>query len=98
MTSHHYTETATPDATKRYPSDLNDWEFDLIAPHVAQKAGSGKKRTVNGGCCRAIFPLGITSGITTEHGGMMAPWNTSTPYSAAMYGPRLGEIPNQVLG
>jgi len=47
MTSHHYTETATPDATKRYPSDLNDWEFDLIAPHVAQKAGSGKKRTVD---------------------------------------------------
>ncbi len=47
MTSHHYTETATPDATKRYPSDLNDWEFDLIAPQVAQKAGSGKKRTVD---------------------------------------------------
>ena len=47
MTSHHYTETATPDATKRYPSDLNDWEFDLIAPHLAQKAGSGKKRTVD---------------------------------------------------
>jgi len=45
--SHHYTETATPDATKRYPSDLNDWEFDLIAPQVAQKAGSGKKRTVD---------------------------------------------------
>jgi putative transposase len=47
MTSHHYTETATPDATKRYPSDLNDREFDLVAPHVAQKAGSGKKRTVD---------------------------------------------------
>jgi hypothetical protein len=47
MTSHHYTETATPDATKRYPSDLNDWEFDLIAPHLAQKAPSGKKRTVD---------------------------------------------------
>jgi transposase len=47
MTSHHYTETATPDATKRYPSDLNDWEFDLIAPQVAQKVGSGKKRTVD---------------------------------------------------
>jgi putative transposase len=47
MTSHHYTETATPDATKRYPSDLNDREFDLVAPHVAQKAGSGKKRIVD---------------------------------------------------
>jgi putative transposase len=47
MTSHHYTETATPDATKRYPSDLNNREFDLVAPHVAQKAGSGKKRIVD---------------------------------------------------
>jgi putative transposase len=47
MTSHHYTETATPDATKRYANDLNDREFALIAPHVAQKAGSGKKRTVD---------------------------------------------------
>jgi putative transposase len=47
MTIHHYTETATPDATKRYPSDLNNREFDLVAPHVAQKAGSGKKRIVD---------------------------------------------------
>jgi hypothetical protein len=47
MTIHHYTETATPDATKRYPSDLNDHEFDLVAPHVAQKAPSGKKRIVD---------------------------------------------------
>ena len=47
MTSHHYTETATPDATKRYPSDLNDREFDLVVPHVAQKAGSDKKRIVD---------------------------------------------------
>jgi hypothetical protein len=47
MTSHYYTETATPDATKRYPSDLNDREFDLVAPHGAQKDGSGKKRTVD---------------------------------------------------
>ena len=46
MTIHHSTETAPPDATKRYPSDLNDREFDLVAPHVAQKAGSGKKRIV----------------------------------------------------
>ena len=47
MTIHHYTKTATPNPTKRYPSDLNDREFDLVAPHVAQKAGSGKKRTVD---------------------------------------------------
>jgi len=47
MTSHHYTESATPDPTKRYGSDLNDQEFELIAPHVAQKDGSGKKRTVD---------------------------------------------------
>jgi putative transposase len=47
MTSRHYTESATPDATKRYGSDLNDQEFVLLAPHVAQKDGSGKKRTVD---------------------------------------------------
>ena len=47
MTIHDSTETATPDATKRYPSDLNDQEFDLIAPLVAQKAGSGKKRSAD---------------------------------------------------
>jgi putative transposase len=47
MTSRHYTKSATPDSTKRYASDLNDQEFALIAPHVAQKGGSGKKRTVN---------------------------------------------------
>ncbi len=47
MTNHHYTESATPDMTKRYGSDLNDQEFALIAPHVTQKDGSGKKRTVD---------------------------------------------------
>ena len=47
MTNRHYTASATPDATKRYASDLNDQEFERIAPHVAQKAGSGKKRTVD---------------------------------------------------
>ena len=47
MTIHHYTETAAPDATKRYPSDLNDQEFDLIAPHGVRKAGSGKKRSAD---------------------------------------------------
>lgn len=47
MASRHYTASATPDATKRYASDLNDQEFELIAALVAQKTGSGKKRTVN---------------------------------------------------
>src|ERR1041384_101409 len=47
MTSHPYTESATPDPTKRYGSDLNDQEFALVAPHIAQKDGSGKKRTVD---------------------------------------------------
>lgn len=47
MTRHHYTESATPDATKRYGSDLTDQECELIAPHVAHKDGSGKKRTVD---------------------------------------------------
>jgi len=47
MTSRHYIDSATPDSTKRYASDLNDQEFVLIAPHVAQKDGSGKKRTVD---------------------------------------------------
>lgn len=47
MTSRQYTASAAPDPTKRYASDLNDQEFELIAPHVAQKEGSGKKRTVD---------------------------------------------------
>jgi putative transposase len=47
MTSRHYTESATPDSSKRYASDLNDQEFERIAPLVAQKEGSGKKRTVD---------------------------------------------------
>jgi hypothetical protein len=47
MTNRHYTESATPHNSKRYASDLDDREFELIAPHVAQKDGSGKKRTVN---------------------------------------------------
>lgn len=47
MTRRHYTESATPDASKRYASDLNDQEFERIAPLVAQKEGSGKKRTVD---------------------------------------------------
>jgi transposase len=47
MSSRHYTESATPDPTKRYASDLDDPEWQRIEPLVAQKGGSGKKRTVN---------------------------------------------------
>ena len=45
-TIHHYTETATPDATKRYPSDLNDREFGLVAPHVAKRPPMATANTV----------------------------------------------------
>jgi putative transposase len=47
MTSHHYTKSAAPDPSKRYASDLDDPEFETLAPYVAQPRGSGKKRTVN---------------------------------------------------
>lgn len=47
MTRRHYTETATPDPSKRYASDLDDQEFEILAPQVAQPRGSGKKRTVD---------------------------------------------------
>jgi putative transposase len=47
MSNRQYRASATPDATKRYASDLNDQEFEIIAPLVAQKAGSGKIRSVN---------------------------------------------------
>lgn len=30
-----------------YPSDVNDQEWVCIAPHVAQKQGPGRKRTIN---------------------------------------------------
>jgi transposase len=47
LASHHYSDSATSDPIKRYASDLGDEEFDLIAPQVRQKDGSGKKRTVD---------------------------------------------------
>ena len=37
-----------PEATeKRYPSDVTDQEWTLIATHVAKPDGPGRKRTVN---------------------------------------------------
>jgi len=47
MATRRYNIPIHQDISTRYPSDLNDQEFDLIAPQVAQKAGSGKKRTVD---------------------------------------------------
>jgi putative transposase len=47
MVTRHYNADATQDADKRYASDLSDQEFDILAPLVAQKEGSGKQRTVN---------------------------------------------------
>ena len=56
MTICHYTETAAPGAAKRDPGSLNNREFDLAALHVAQKAGSDKKRTVDiSGASKAIL-------------------------------------------
>jgi putative transposase len=47
MATRRYTTDASRDADKRYASDLTEQEFTIIAPFVAQKSGSGKKRTVN---------------------------------------------------
>ena len=47
MITRRYNEPIQQDVSTRYASDLNDQEFVLIAPHVAQKEGSGKKRTVD---------------------------------------------------
>jgi putative transposase len=35
------------DAKKRYPTDVTDAEWSIIAPIVAQRPGRGRKRTVN---------------------------------------------------
>src|SRR2546428_13576126 len=34
-------------ANKRYPTDVTDAEWSIIAPIVAQRPGKGRKRTVN---------------------------------------------------
>src|SRR5918911_584894 len=47
MATRRYNVPMYQDTSTRYASDLTDREFELIAPHVAQKAGSGKKRTVD---------------------------------------------------
>ena len=47
MATRRYNVPTHQDISTRYASDLNDQEFELIVPHVAQKSGSGKKRTVD---------------------------------------------------
>jgi putative transposase len=47
MATRRYNIPIHQDISPRYTSDLNDQEFELIAAHVAQKEGSGKKRTVD---------------------------------------------------
>jgi putative transposase len=47
MARRRYNVDTARDLDKRYASDLSDQEFDIIAPLVAQKPGSGKKRTVD---------------------------------------------------
>ena len=47
MTNRHYLDSAIPDSTKRYATDLTDKEFAIVAPEIVQKSGSGKRRTVN---------------------------------------------------
>ena len=47
MATRCYNMPINQDIPTRSASDLNDQEFALLAPHVAQKDGSGKKRTVD---------------------------------------------------
>ena len=47
MASRRYNVPNHQDISTRYASDLNDQEFALLAPLVAQKDGLGKKRTVD---------------------------------------------------
>jgi putative transposase len=47
MATRRYNNPINQDVSTRYASDLNDQEFALVRPHVAQKHGSGKKRTVD---------------------------------------------------
>lgn len=47
MATRRYNIAVSQLPDKRYASDLDDQEFERVAPLVAQKAGSGKKRTVD---------------------------------------------------
>jgi hypothetical protein len=47
METRRYNVLIHYNVSNRYASDLSDQEFALLAPHVAQKDGSDKKRTVD---------------------------------------------------
>src|ERR1043165_3803313 len=47
MAIRYYNVPIHQNVSNRYATDLNDQEFELLAPHIAQKDGSGKKRTVD---------------------------------------------------
>ncbi len=51
MTSHDYTESATPGATKRYGSDLNDQEFALLAPTSRKRTGRARNERSTSAKC-----------------------------------------------
>ena len=56
MATRRYNIPIHQNVSTRYASDLNDQEFAIIGPHVAQKDGSGKKRTVDiRGVLNAVF-------------------------------------------
>ena len=47
MATRGYNIPINQEVSTRYASDLNDQECALLVHHVAQKDGSGKKRTVD---------------------------------------------------
>src|SRR5262249_16579241 len=47
MANRRYNLSASQNTSKRSASDLSEQEFEVIAAYVAQKSGSGRKRTVN---------------------------------------------------
>jgi hypothetical protein len=67
MATRRYTVSMHQNVSTCYASDLSDREFDLVAPHVAQKAGSGKKRTVD--IREVLNAIDSQSIETTEMGG-----------------------------
>src|SRR6266540_3891499 len=49
-----------------------------ISVKSCMPSSTAPEPAVNGGCCRAIFRLGITSGTPTERGAMTAHGSTLT--------------------
>ena len=51
MATRRYNVPIHLDVSIRYASDLNDQEFALLAPHVAQKDGSGRNEQSTSAKC-----------------------------------------------